>query len=101
MVFMTDYRLMLVKSIAECSKHSAILLTFIQLPMAFKIFVFEWPIKKGLTVQLSSGVEAWILGEPYPMLCHSFVCVRKYCMNGQALLSLHCLHIESHEMTQM
>ena len=34
LVFKTNYRLMQVKSIAECSKgeHSAILLTFIKLP---------------------------------------------------------------------
>ena len=39
LVFKTDYRLMQVRSIAECSKgeHSAILSTFIKLP--FKTFV--------------------------------------------------------------
>ena len=46
---------MQVKSIAECSSgmHSAILLTFIKLPFAIKIFVlsiFEWPLKTGFTV---------------------------------------------------
>ena len=55
MVFKTDYRLMQVKSIAECSKreHSAILLTFIKLPFVFKTFVlsiFEWPLKTSFTV---------------------------------------------------
>ena len=44
---------MQVKSIAECSKHSAILSTFIKLPFVFKIFllsIFEWPFKTGFTV---------------------------------------------------
>ena len=55
LVFKTDYPLMQVKSIAECSKgeHSAILLTFIKLPFAIKIFVlsiFERPLKTGFTV---------------------------------------------------
>ena len=54
MVFKTDYRLMKVKSIAECSKeHSAILSTFIKLPFVIKICVlsiFEWPLKTGFTV---------------------------------------------------
>ena len=51
--FNTDYCLMRVKSIAECSKHSAILSTFIKLPFVFKTFVlsiFEWPLKTGFTV---------------------------------------------------
>ena len=55
LVFKTDYLLMQVKSIAECSKkeHSAILSTFIKLPFVFKIFVlsnFEWLLKTGFTV---------------------------------------------------
>ena len=50
----TDYSLMLVKSIAECSKgeHSAILSTFIKLPFVINIFVltfFEWLLKTGFT----------------------------------------------------
>ena len=48
--FKTDYRLMQVKSIAECSKGS---ITFIKLPFVIKIFVlsiFEWPLKTGFTV---------------------------------------------------
>ena len=42
-VFKTDYRLMQVKSIAECSKgeHSAILLTFIKLSFAIRTFVLS------------------------------------------------------------
>ena len=53
--FQVDYRLMQVKSIAECSQveHSAIILTFIKLPFAIKTFVFsilEWPLKTGFTV---------------------------------------------------
>ena len=55
LVFKTDYFLMQVKSIAECSKgeHSAILSTFIKLPIVIKIFVlsiFEWLLKEGFTV---------------------------------------------------
>ena len=55
MVFKTNYRLMQVKSIAECSKgeHSAILSTFIKIPFAIKTFVlsfFEWPLKTDFTV---------------------------------------------------
>ena len=51
----SKYRLMQVKSIAECSplEHSAILLTFIQLPFVMKIFVlsiFGWSFKTGFTV---------------------------------------------------
>ena len=52
MDFKTNYCLMQVKSIAECS---AILLTFIKLPFVIKIFVlsiFEWPLKTGFTVVL-------------------------------------------------
>ena len=48
MVFKTNYRLMQVKSIAECS---TILSTFIKLPFVIKIFVlsiFEWPFYTGL-----------------------------------------------------
>ena len=51
LVFKTDYRLMQVKSIAECSKgHSAILSTFIKLLFVIKIFflsIFEWPLIKS------------------------------------------------------
>ena len=54
MVSKTNYSLMQVKSIAECSKgHSAILSTFIKLPVVIKTFVlsiFEWPFYTGLTV---------------------------------------------------
>ena len=55
MVFKIDYRLMQVKSIAECSplEHSAILSTFIKLPVVIKTFVlsiFEWWFYTGLTV---------------------------------------------------
>ena len=44
---------MAVESLAECSKHSAILPTFIELPFVIKIFVlsiFEWPFYTGITV---------------------------------------------------
>ena len=49
MVLKTNYRLMQFKSIAE----SAILSTFIMLPVVVKIivlFIFEWPFNTGLTV---------------------------------------------------
>ena len=53
--FKTDSRLMQVKSIAECSKgeHSAIVSTFIRLPVVIKTFIlsiFEWPFYTGFTV---------------------------------------------------
>ena len=54
LVFKTDYRLMQVKSIAEC-EHSAILSIFIELPIVIKIFVlsiFECPLETGFTVRL-------------------------------------------------
>ena len=55
LVFKTYYHLLQVKSIAECSNrdHSAILSTFIKLPLIIKIFflsIFEWPLKTGITV---------------------------------------------------
>ena len=55
LVFKANYRLMQVKSIAECSNedHSAILSTFIKLPFVIKIFVlsiFEWPLYTGFTI---------------------------------------------------
>ena len=57
MVFKTDYRLMQVKSIAECSKweHSTTLLTCIKLPVVIKTFVlsiFEWLFYTGFTVHV-------------------------------------------------
>ena len=59
LVFKINYRLMQVKSIAECLEHSAILSTFIKLPFVFKTFVlsiFEWPLKTGFTVFSYSSV---------------------------------------------
>ena len=55
---------MQVKSIAECSKHSAILMTFIKLPFVIKIFVlsiFEWPFYTGFTVYRGSYMSANVL----------------------------------------
>ena len=52
LVFKTNYRLIQVKSIAECS---AILSTFIRLLFAIKIFVlsiFEWLFYTGFTVDM-------------------------------------------------
>ena len=43
LVFKTDYRLMQVKSIAECSKGSAILSTFIMVHLPLTSLFFEWP----------------------------------------------------------
>ena len=56
MVFKTDYRLMKVKNVAECSKgkeHSAIILTFIKIQVVIKNFdlsIFEWPFDTGFSV---------------------------------------------------
>ena len=55
MVFKNNYSLMQIKSIVrvEYSKHSAILSTFIKLPVVTKIFVlsiFERPFYTGFTV---------------------------------------------------
>ena len=53
LVFNTDYRLIQVKGITECSKHSAILSTFIKLPYSIKTFVLsilKWSLKTGFTV---------------------------------------------------
>ena len=61
LVFKTDYHLMPVRSIAECSKRAfcntfdVILLTFLKLPLVFKTFdlsIFEWPLKTGFTVHI-------------------------------------------------
>ena len=56
MVYKTKYRLMQVKSIAECSKGpSAILSTFIKLPIVIKIIVlsfFEWPFYTVFSVHM-------------------------------------------------
>ena len=55
----TNYRLMQIKSIAECSvEHFGILLTFIHLPIVIKIFVlfiFEWPFYTGFTLYIKSS----------------------------------------------
>ena len=51
LVLKTDYRLMQVKSIAEC--HSTIISTLIRLPFVLKtcvLSIFEWPLKTGFTV---------------------------------------------------
>ena len=55
MVFKIDNRLMQDKRLAECSKHSAILPTFIKLhvPVVIKTFalsIFVWPFYTGFTV---------------------------------------------------
>ena len=57
LVFKTNFRLMQVESIAECSKvpleHSAIFLTCIKLPFVITIFVlssFEWLFYTDFTV---------------------------------------------------
>ena len=53
LVFKTDYRLMQVKSIAECSKGS--ILQYFQtslsyhLPLSPFLSIFEWPLKTGST----------------------------------------------------
>ena len=61
--FKTNYRLMQVKSNAECS-NSALILTFIKLLLVVKISVFfsilEWPFYTGFTVHPHS-LAAYIL----------------------------------------
>ena len=58
LIFQTDYGLMQVKRIEECSKeHSAILLTVIKLPFVIQIVVLsisEWPLKTDFTVFVPS-----------------------------------------------
>ena len=58
LVFKTDYRLLKVKSITECSKWSILrFLTFIKLPVVIKTFILsilEWPFyirPVGFTLQ--------------------------------------------------
>ena len=49
-------------------EHSAILLTFIKLPIVIKIFVlslFEWPLKTGFTAFLKK-TEIWFLRQIIP-----------------------------------
>ena len=60
MVFKTNFRLMLVKSVAECSKgeHSAILSTFIKLPFVIKIFVLY--ILSGRLRQVLLYIDSFI-----------------------------------------
>ena len=52
---------MQVESIAECSKHSAILSTFIKLLFAIKtvdfFLFFKWPFKTGFTVLPKEEVQ--------------------------------------------
>ena len=62
LVFKTIYRLMQIKSIAECSRGafciSALHLTFIKLPFVIQIFVlsiFELPLYTGFTVNIRTG----------------------------------------------
>ena len=67
MVFKTNYRLMQVKSIAECQ--SAILLTFIKLPFVIKICVlsiFEWLFYTGFTVshEIANATDNILIGSP-------------------------------------
>ena len=74
MVFKTNYRLMQVKSIAECSKkeHSAILSTVIKVPVVIKTFVlsiFEWPFYTGFTVVVFFCFIWKIMLKIYFMIC--------------------------------
>ena len=65
MGFNTNYRLMQVKSIAECSKHSAILSTSIKLSfsiMTLVMSIFKWPLTTGFTGTSSSLADARIKG---------------------------------------
>ena len=78
LVFKTNYLLMQVNSIAE---YSAILLTFIKLPIVIKIFVlsiFEWLFYTGFTIP---RITFW-----YHKVCR--VMTNGY-REGQTVLSTH------------
>ena len=88
LVFKTNYRLMQVKSIAECSKgdYSAILLTFIKLPFVIEIFnlyVFEWLFIQVLLYLVCGSSLVVIL-----LLTRCFCC--SHCLLGLCVLSLFC-----------
>ena len=81
MVFQTNYPLMQVKSIAECSKrkHSAILSTFIKQPVVIKIFVlsiFEWPFYTGFTITVliphaqNADIASKVEGQTFNLSLH-------------------------------
>ena len=61
-VLKTDYRLMQVKRIAECT-NAAILSTLIKLPFVIKTFVlsiFEWPFKTVLKMHMHFTLGAYL-----------------------------------------
>ena len=63
---------MQVKSIAECSKHSAIRLAFIKLPFVIKIFIlsiFEWPFYTGFTVYSNLWLDLTDVNEATVVSC--------------------------------
>ena len=85
LVFNTDYNLMQVKSIAECSKgeHSAIYSTFIKLPFPIKTFVlsiFKWPFKIGFYCT-KAGITVVLLCDISTLL--SCVMIKCCDINGQ------------------
>ena len=91
---------MQVKSIAECSplEHSAILLTFIKLPFAIKIFVssfFEWPFYAGFTVP-SKCQTVWIQVRTDKMLGLTLmqtVCKGYRSVDGTSMQGVKSLHV--------
>ena len=72
LVCKTDNHLIQVKSIAECSKHSAIFSTYLKLPSVFKTFlsfICEWPLLTGFTIlsiECNMGKLMWFW---YLLLC--------------------------------
>ena len=65
LVFKTNYCLMQVESIAECSKRGILqyfrpsLSYRLSLRSLFCLFFFEWPFNTGFTVYLKVSVHTW------------------------------------------
>ena len=76
MFYKTDYHLMQVKSIAECSKRAFCnTSTFIKLPFVFDAFplsIFEWPLKTGFAIYpyLWCGVNLVIPFDVFGLVIH-------------------------------
>ena len=68
LVASTNYRLMQVKSIAECSKGSILQYLRPSLSYHLSLFVFEWPFKtgstvfnSGLNIKVVNSFESWAI----------------------------------------
>ena len=91
MVFKTVYRLMQVKSIAECSKGS--ILQYFLLSLSYHkslrssvvLSIFEWPVKTGIAVY--SGPRGVKIGMSLH-LCFYFLCASSkssYCWHNYVI----------------